>query len=488
MTTTTADGSNNANANPPFKLVKYLSLSSLVVILICTLFLSAFISKRARVILMKKSEQYALLVAENLNHQVFYQFTLPTLITEGEIRLSRETQYERLDRVVQSTIHGFAVESVNIYDPKQVLTYSTEKERVGSVGKLGAVFQRALEGESISFLANGENRRKLKTYLPMWVEMPMSWKRGKVLGVFEITLDVSKDYETVQHFQWIVILGFSIFVGIIYMTLLFIARRAERIIANRAEERRKLEERLHHAERMATLGEMIAGVSHEIRNPLGIIRTTAELLHSRMESERHKRLSGIIMEESTRLNGILTEFLDFARPKTPRVSPCRIEDVLDRNIKVITPTCTKGGIRIECDYQQEEYTLNADPDLLYRAFVNIFANAIQAMPEGGLLKVGTQLIGSKTSPPQVEVRIRDTGPGIPREIRHKIFNPFYTTREKGTGLGLAIVRSVVDSHRGEIEVDSEDGQGTTMIIRLPLKRTDIGRSIDEIDRKEIAAA
>jgi hypothetical protein len=106
----------------PFRLVKYLSLTSLMVILICTLFLSGFISQRARTILFQKSEQYALLVATNLNHQVFTQFTWPTMMVEGEIRLSRQSQYERLDRVVRNTIHGLSVESVNIYDPDQVLT------------------------------------------------------------------------------------------------------------------------------------------------------------------------------------------------------------------------------------------------------------------------------------------------------------------------------------------------------------------------------
>ena len=113
----------------PFQLVKYLALSSLMVILVCTIVLSGFISQKAKAILLRKSEQYALIVAENLNHQVFFQFTLPTLITEGEISLSRESQYDRLDKVVRNTIHGLSVEHVNIYDLEQILTYnSTNKE------------------------------------------------------------------------------------------------------------------------------------------------------------------------------------------------------------------------------------------------------------------------------------------------------------------------------------------------------------------------
>lgn len=112
--------------------------------------------------------------------------------------------------------------------------------------------------------------------------------------------------------------------------------------------------------------------------------------------------------------------------------------------------------------------LEADPDLLYRAIVNLLANALQAMPQGGILRVRTVLTNGKEGAPQVELHIQDTGQGIPTQIQKKIFNPFFTTREKGTGLGLAIVQSIIDSHNGDIEVQSQGEEGTNMIIRLPL--------------------
>ncbi len=482
------------NAKPiegikPFRLVKYLSLTSLMVMLVCTLLLSGFISQRARTMIFHKSEQYALLVAENLNHQVFFQFTLPTLLTEGEIRLSRKNQYERLDRVVRNTIHGFAVDSVNIFDPDQFLTYSTDPEKVGTRGEIGDVFKDALAEQSVSLISHEERSflgiewkggtRTLKTYLPMWEERPMSWKRGKVLGVFEITQDMTRDYASIRRFQWIVALSFLGFVGILFTTILLIARRAERIISGRAAEQRKLEEKLHQAERLAALGEMIAGISHEIRNPLGIIRSTAELLHGRTENERQRRFSSIIVEEASRLNDILTEFLDFARPKTLRPVKCRLEDVLERNLKVMEPEFQKLGVQVERHYDSGQFTLEADPDLLYRAFVNLFANALQAMPDGGRLRVRTGLANGKLKPAQMELMIQDSGPGISPKILKKIFNPFFTTREKGTGLGLAIVRNIIDSHNGEIEVESEEGKGTTMIIRLPLLQLATGEESEQ---------
>lgn len=462
----------------PFRLVKYISLTSLGAILIGALVLSGFISQRAKDILLKKSEDYALLVVENLNHQVYFQFTLPTLMIEGEIRLIRTKQYELLDRVVRNTIHGFSIKRVNIYDPNQILTYSTEPEALGKEGNLGEPFQRALREETVSlvikegpsflgFLLEGASC-KLVTYMPMWQERRLTFKRGKVLGVFEIAQDVTEDYLSIQRFQMIIILSFLAFVALLLAAISLISRRAEGILLARATERRRLEEQLQHAERLAALGEMIAGVSHEIRNPLGIIRSTAELLHGRVETDRQKRLSSIIVEESTRLNDIVTEFLDFARPKEPRMAPCRIEDILDRNLHAIEAQCQLHAVQVERLYEAGDYRLEADSDLLYRAFLNLLANAVQAMPDGGVLQVSTFLRNGADQLPYFELQIRDTGPGIPDEVKSKIFNPFFTTRETGTGLGLAIVQSIIDSHNGEIEVNSRERDGTKMIIRLPM--------------------
>lgn len=477
VTATAAVAGNNVNKNAkPFQLVKYISFSSLAVILTSMIVFSGFLTQRAKAILIHKSEQYASLVAENLNHQVFFQFTLPTLIAEGEIRLSRENQYARLDRVVRNTIHGFTIQKVNIYNPEMILTYSTEPEKIGSKGNVHAVFERALQEESVSVL-QGETRsflgikwtggmRQLVTYFPMWEERPLSVNKGKILGVFEIIQDMTDDYVSIYRFQFIVVLSCLILVGVMFVTILVLARRAERIIASRAAVQKKLEEQLHQSERLAVLGEMIAGVSHEIRNPLGIIRSSAELLNSRMENEKQKKFTSIIVEEATRLNDILTEFLDFARPKNVRHNECDIESILEKNLSVIEPECQRRGIILEYNQGNAGARMLGDPDLLYRAFLNLLCNALQAMPKGGTLKVSSDMIHEPDAG-SIQVSIQDTGMGIPHDIHKKIFNPFFTTREKGTGLGLAIVKSIIDGHQGEIEVESEEGKGTTITVRFP---------------------
>jgi signal transduction histidine kinase len=131
------------------------------------------------------------------------------------------------------------------------------------------------------------------------------------------------------------------------------------------------------------------------------------------------------------------------------------------------PECQRLAVKVEREYNAGNYSLEADPDMLYRAFLNLLANALQAMPDGGTLRVRTAVANGTGGMPAIELRIQDTGQGIPQEVQTKIFNPFFTTREKGTGLGLAIVRSIIDSHNGDIEVESEPGKGTAMIIRLP---------------------
>lgn len=461
----------------PFQLAKYFSVTSLIVIFSSLLVLSLIISTGAKRVLLKKSEEYAQLVADNLNHQVFFQFTLPVVLKEGHIQLREERQYNQLDTVVKNTIHGFDIEKVVIYDTEGIVTYSTDKKMVGKKEKLGIEYEKALNGQMASkLISNGKTllgielpglagERKLITYNPMWVEKPFTWRKGKILGVFQITKDISKDYESIAKFQMIIISATLGAVAVIFILLRLIVKRAENILEQRAKEQKELEEQLRQAEQLATLGEMVAGISHEIRNPLGIIRSTAELLEQKTLDPKMKKFSLLIMEEATRLNAILTEFLDFARPKTVTCSKCNIEEVLERNLQFMEPELKRVGIEVKKVFNTNSRPLKADPDLLYRAFLNIFNNALQAMPNGGQLKIQTYF--QKNGNEELKIIITDDGPGIAPEYVQKIFNPFFTTREKGTGLGLAIVANIIESHKGKIQMKSNPGEGTTVEITLP---------------------
>ncbi len=469
----------------PFRLVKYFSLTSLVVILVATLLLSVFISQRAKNELLRKSEQYALLVATNLNHQVFTQFVIPTVLKFGRVQLSNPSQYERLDKVIRNTTHGFKIDSVEVYDLNELVTYSTDSSLLGQPGLGGIDFKLARQGKSSSRLISRggflgfelgsiAKQRKLKTYIPLRMERPLSREGGHILGVFEITQDISEDYAAITRFQNIIIASFVVMMGLLFFVLLLIVKRAEGIIARRAEESRRLEEQLHQSEKMASLGEMVAGVSHEIRNPLGIIGSTAELLYQKTEKGDQKRQLGkIIMEETTRLNTIVTDFLDFARPTTPHFEECQVDKILERNLKFLEVELEKRDIEVLVRLAENGRPVYADADLLYRAFLNIFVNAMEALDEGGTIQVVTRYKDFQED--TLEVIISDTGSGISQETMGKIFDPFFTTRQTGTGLGLPIVRNIIEGHGGTIRIQSPpqelkeaENRGTAIIISLPV--------------------
>ncbi len=460
-----------------FRLVKFFAWASFIVIVIFSFPFSMVISQKAKEILLASYENNAILVGENLNHQVFQNFVIPVNWRYGGIRLRDREQSELMDKIVRNAIHGFNVDLVNVYDiGKGVVAYSTDPDLIGKKVRESLGYKRAIQGERSSGLVSTRDefwglgidfmggKKTLRTYIPFKVENPYTGSIG-IGGVFELIQDMSTQYESIVKFQYL-IFGLSILImGLIFLALLLIVQKAERMIEQRAQEQRELESQLHLAERLATLGEMVAGISHEIKNPLGIIRSTAELLGEIPDaSDTQKRLSGVIKEESTRLNQIVTEFLDFARPQVPNLQECQLEEIIQKNLSFIGPELEKKGIQVKDNLNGRSFKLRADHDLLYRAFLNILINAIQSMQDGGTIDINVE-----EARDTYQIEIRDTGCGINEGNVDKIFNPFFTTKEKGSGLGLSIVRKIIEGHRGTIDIQSREGEGTKVEVHLPLK-------------------
>lgn len=460
----------------PFRLVKFFSFFALVFFLVSTVTLVWLISNHTKKMLLERSEAYASVMAQNLNHQVFQQFVVPTLLRYGKIALRNPEQFRRLDVIVRDTIHGLNMESVTIFDREEgVVSYSTIKERVGKKGLGTAEYRKALGGESnsvlklrgsvLSLLPWGEEIHcRLVTYIPFRQEKGFSREPGEIMGVFEIVQDLTDDFRALIRLQG-VILGTSVLImAALFIGLWFIVAKADRIIEQRAEERRRLEEKLNHAERLAGLGEMVASVAHEIKNPLGIVRSTAEILVRRLgkAAPEHVRLASIIVDETSRLDAVVREFLDFARPRKMEVGEVALESMLGKALEFIRPAAEKNAIEVvlECE---EGLTVAGDENQLYRAALNILMNAVQAMPEGGGIRINAGRHGRR----QAVIAFSDTGPGMSEEVRRQAFTPFYTNKTRGTGLGLAIVKNIVEAHHGQITVDSSAGQGTTFWITLP---------------------
>ena len=460
-----------------FKLVKYFTFSSLGVILVFTLLLSWIISNNARKVMLKQSEEYSMLLAENLNQQVFPRFVLPTVVRYGNIALSNTDQFTSLDRIVMGVIQGMKIESVTIYDSQiNIISYSTIPEMVGKKDMGGKEYQRSLEGEansrlsysgSVLNLLPGTARPscELRTFIPFRQVREGGEPSDVVMGVIEITKDLSREYTNIIRLQWSII-AVSVTVSmVLFLVLRSIVLRADTIMERRSEERLRLEEKLNQAERLAHLGTMVATVSHEIKSPLGIVRSTAEILEKRIEkvAPGNEHLARIIIDETSRLNDIVIEFLDFARPQEANLMAGDINEIVNKVTKFILPMTKEKNIDTGVELDPNLPHAAVDRDLFYRALLNILINAIQSMDKGGRLEVSTR----RSDDGWVVIDIADSGIGMSKETVDQIFKPFYTNKHKGTGLGLAITKNIIDGHNGEIIVTSEPHVGTTFSIAIP---------------------
>jgi two-component system sensor histidine kinase HydH len=247
------------------------------------------------------------------------------------------------------------------------------------------------------------------------------------------------------------------------------------IAAARVIESSQAYERVKERDRLAALGEMAAGLAHEIRNPLGAIKGAAQLLITDGKPagspQEVAEWLEIIVEEANRLNNVVTRFLDYARAEGPSrdsASKVDLNHVVRRTVQLLQPDEHKKiEFRMRLDDQLPH--IKGDPESLLQVFLNLGQNALQAMPDGGTLEIlTTRRRRSRLGYGQfAEVRFRDTGIGIPRDRLKKLFIPFYTTKQKGTGLGLAISHRIVNQHAGTIEVRSTIGQGSTFSVFLP---------------------
>jgi len=237
---------------------------------------------------------------------------------------------------------------------------------------------------------------------------------------------------------------------------------------------------MQKASRLASLGEIISGIAHEIKNPLAGISCAVQVFHSELEKNDSRReVTAEILDHIRRLDGIVKGLLNYAKPKPPQFFSSSVRDVLDKAIFFLYPEAKKQQVHIETNLDPDMPSVMMDPDQMQQVFLNLMINAVQAMPDGGALKITIyktekdssdvnnaikEIISSK----QVAIiKFTDTGAGVERENLQNIFDPFFTKKSKGTGLGLSISQRIVQEHGGEIIVDSKVGKGCAFTIYLP---------------------
>jgi len=236
---------------------------------------------------------------------------------------------------------------------------------------------------------------------------------------------------------------------------------------------RRAEADARRAERLAALGQLSAGLAHEIRNPLGVIKGSADMLNRKVAGTEPlvAELAGYISAEVNRLNALVVRFLDFARPSKLELHAERVSEIVDHALEVATASFPNGGVKIEREYAPNLPEIQADRQLCEQIFVNLITNAFQAMQaqDGTGEKTLRLSIAPEVSSgePGVGILVEDSGPGVPPEMREQIFNPFFTSKKDGVGLGLSIVAKIVDDHRGTIRLEDNTPRGARFHLFFP---------------------
>jgi len=240
-------------------------------------------------------------------------------------------------------------------------------------------------------------------------------------------------------------------------------RQTAEQLAEANAQLRQAEEAVRRSDRLAALGQLSAGLAHELRNPMGTVKASAEILARTVSAENEvaREMAGFITSETDRANSLITRFLQFARPLELRQDKADLAQTLDRAVAMVEREAP--GIAIYKNYDPDIAPFPFDAELMERVFYNLALNAAQATPAGGAITVKTRAAG-----PVAEISVIDRGSGIDPAQMGSIFNPFFTTKPQGVGLGLAIVSKIVDEHGGKIAVESEPGKGSVFRVLLPM--------------------
>lgn len=256
------------------------------------------------------------------------------------------------------------------------------------------------------------------------------------------------------------------------VSLMAVAEACAVVVENSLEYEKRRER-----DRLVEVGEMATGMAHEIRNPLGALKGAAQCLKVDQLQPDQQEFIGIILEEVDRLNGVVIQFLDYARPYRGEPIPCNVNDIIDATLRLMEHDALPANVEVHRDLSHNLPLVSVDPEHLKQILINLFTNAFHAMQKGGDLTVsslqssgpndGGEAPFHSLQNAQVLIKVTDTGEGISPDLFTKIFVPFFTTKAQGTGLGLPICQRIAESSEGKLEVASQPEQGTTFTLRLP---------------------
>lgn len=477
-------GADKAGSLRSLGFARSLAWVALALAVILSAVLAVYLGNTASKTLLKKNHDFASLLADNLNNQIYRRFTLPTVSIFGRIALRNPEQYRALDQIVRSIIQGLHVDDVRIFSHDHEVAYSTNQSELGSKEYASPSVDAAISADGPIFTVISEipywqaffkfnleeDTFRLRTTFPLRIENKVlpSIPDGTVMGIMEFTQDLTRDFERAIRFQQVVLGVTLLGSGMLMGVLLLMARRAERALAVRMAEEQRLILELHQHEKLASMGRVVASIAHEIRNPLGIISSSAELLLKRADesSPGTKRILQAIYDEARRLSRTVSDFLDYARPRQPKQESVDVAAVISQALSFLSAEMHHREIGVvRSGILDERLMVRGDKDLLYRAFYNIMGNAIQAMGAAGTLTIHAARAPGAAR--ELELVFQDSGSGFPEDDMDRLLDPFYTTKDDGTGLGLPIVKNIISSHGGRIELRNAPQGGAEAHVFLP---------------------
>jgi len=290
------------------------------------------------------------------------------------------------------------------------------------------------------------------------------------VGYFGLVYAVERSFQVAfgYHSMWVSLAAFAL-MALCFQPLKLGIQRVVDWLFFRAphEEMIKRMERLEHevrqSEKLKAISTLAAGMAHEIKNPLTTIKTFAQFLPEKSgDAEFQEKFHRLVPKEVDRIDRIVRQLLDFAKPAAPSLQPTQLSQLLDETLDFLNSEALRRRIDVERSYSSHD-TIQADPQQLRQVFLNLFLNSLDAMNgHGGKLTVSTATADSRLT-----VTVSDTGCGIPKDDLKRIFDPFFTTKPSGTGLGLSVVHGIIKEHRGTIHIDSREGQGTRITVAFP---------------------
>lgn len=458
----------------PFNLLRSFSLLSLMIITLTTgvsgILLSRFLSKNMIARDAEITSQFVQSVAEINDPSVYFAHRRPTsnqsVTDDASTRTSLNASKAALEEFFSHIVAMPEVVRANVYDDEKRIIWSSRKHLIGKQFPDNPELQEALSGQLSIKTGTVKELRKsehvdfeatvsqfIENYIPIW--RPTGDRVVGVVEVYRVPLALFRAIARGNRLVW----GSAVIGGVfLYGSLFWIVRRATNVMQRQQQQ-------LIESETMATVGEMTSAITHNLRNSLASIRSSAEIAATSDEVPPCRETVTDIITVVDQLEHWIRTLFTYARPLQPVPTPVEIDTVLQDTLRGFQTILMHQGIKLEWRPAQTLPPVLADANLIQQACHILITNAVEAMPTGGTLKVCSKLAANGRS---IQVHISDTGPGIPPEQMERVFRPFFTTKRKGLGVGLALAKRIVERHGGTITLSSQPDHGATVALDFPL--------------------